>query len=510
MNIQKIYQTNTQSIKNASIFLLLIFIITIYFLSLPSNALLVNPTDTFIYLQKAKLFLLNGYGDARQYFSDAFPMGFPIVLALITKIFGENFNVFAAFSAICSLLSAGVFFYIFKTLKINKTLSALLVLFYILNPLTYEFARYIMSDLFYIVTSSLCILFFLLYQESDYKKIKFLVLGIIFLVLGIFIRKIGVTLIAAFLCVLVDLYIKKRRIMLLITGCICALLIGTLLWKTGFFQIHLLYFPKKYTFPLLLEITKENKPYCDFIGIAFSQINIWIYNYIPFKNHLASTFLGAAFLSFVLFGYIRSLFNRTFMTYYVLFYSISLFFFNAKETRYLLPILPFLGYYFFIGIYNFLTILLRKTPRSILGIKHYCYAVFIFLIIINTIGCIRYYRGYPNRVKLVMAGKTEYIQACKWIKDNDKAQKTVLCREPGIMNYFCDKEAYYYPFTFEVEEFHKIIIKKNVGYIISNDYFSYIKLSNKYLDNYIKKDLDNLHLAYQVGQTRIYEVLNVK
>lgn len=459
----------------------------------------------------------------------------------VYKIVPLIFSVFAIFLFLMYLKSK------FVSYKLI-TVSLLLLIF---NPLFFEYSHQIMAENIFIFLSLATAILAERYEKSlkifDFNFIFLIILS----VLSYFTRAAGITLIAS---VIVYFFIKSPK---KTAAILCAYLIffgifglvrnyGKPVEKEKYSSIILMksqYEPEAgirniadvfkdasrkslvYTMRLLPDMFiypffKNVKPSIrslNFILQAASGLFIFIlicaglffrlasyqkYSCFFFKNIVGkiSNFSGLSGLIFN-FKKNKTFFkNMEFPAVYIILTVLMLLIWQIYSSRYLLPLLPFIIFYFVSGA---IKILNRKT--FILCI--------ILLLAFNIIGQFKII--YLERTGYLPDEWKFYYSTMDYIDFNSQKQINVICRKPLSYHIVSDYKlkTIGYPLSSNPEEIHNFVATNKINYIIRDNFaISGVNTASKYLDPYLNKYLNELELIYvsSDGITKLYKVLTQK
>ena len=472
-------------------FLFFLIVTLFYFLSL--NSLFYTGGDNAHYLILAKSFAkgkgycnINILGHPPE---TTYPPFFPFLLLPFVKIFG--------FSPIppkifVTLLGLGSFFIVRKLYKYDLS-SFLLPFLIILNPLILEYSGVILTEIPYLFFSLLFIYFI------DKKNLNF---AIIFLIISIFTRLIGFSLLIAFI-----IWGKRKKIsplyylipLFLIIAWIAR---GYFLKESGYINSFFMVNPYNSQEGYLTlkcffyRIIKNGGSYvlrdipATFYS-PFSKISIEYFHPI----YILEMFIGSMLTFFTLSGFIKKFREKeNIVPIYILIYFGFLLLWPWRGSRFLVPIIPFLTYYFIEGIE-------RLRSKKFLSLFLFS---FLFLFIFQDANLIKGRRKahYPEEFE-------SYFNAGYWIKENTPSNIHISTKNPFLFYIFAERECIGIPLE-EPKKMFEIFRKKKINYIVVPPHSKGVKKSEDIQGNFLLPFLNsfkgNLKKIKSIGKppTDIY------
>ncbi len=396
-----------------------------------------------------------------EYALQAYPVGFPLIIATAWWCFGDSILVSSlALSFFFFAFGIVAFFYFRK--YFNDAISILLTLIIIYNPLCIGFKREILSD---IPFSFFMLMGILLYQSERKNTFHYILTGVVW-GFALSVRGIGATLFIAagfyFMQIgLRHLMNKEER------------------GQPGFaFQKNLTVFLSAVTFYLLLNSvlfpipsTGILKFYWD--AISGENFGKWMllnldYYYNVFLNFFAtmggsyqwlSTLTKFLLLALIPIGMIASWFRKMrFDDWLFLAYLLVLFVYPylGGGFRFLLPVMPLVMKYIFIGFSSLTNRISIKSDGP--GI--------IFLVIV----LLQYTPGIVGQVKSMdyaEQGPQEMpaVEAFEYIRHlPDDA--VVVFLKPRALSYYSDKHAAYVTRNTRPDEIRELFLRMNAHYFL--------------------------------------------
>lgn len=350
----------------------------------------------------------------------AFPPGWSLLLAPLTAAFPGNYSVYKFFSLFLSLASVVLTYKIFSKRLASPYLEILTGLV-ALNPLLVGTSVTVMSESAYLFFSLLALYLFDTWKEADNRGWNWLILFVAFAAFYTqFIRTIGISLSIALVTYL--LLSRRFREAGLTVGVITA---GMILqaWITGAFlstgyqtQVFGVSFGEKLQQMGMNALGYLNETLAGSLVPIFgarttSMLAEYGLGWLPLV-------LNILILLLLILGMIVSRKNFGLMEIYLVIYLMGILtFWNPRvgsvKARFLIPMIPFLYFYFVQGI----RILTQRTSRI---------AVFISI----AIAVILLARNIQDYVNPVMNQMTDLSIGTSWVAENAPPDAIVMVNEP--------------------------------------------------------------------------------
>jgi len=296
---------------------------------------------------------------------NAFPPGWSLILSPFVAFFPENYALLKVVSFAFWLLSILLILRLFRQ-RINHGWLTFLIVYVVIHPAMVGISGTVMSESAYLFFSLSALVVIECWQREP-TRWQWTVVGFVVACCATAIRTVGITLIAA---IVVGWLLQQRwdrklilRVIfaaLLLTGVIAILLASGIRMISDEYQEYLKF--------ILSQLTEYLQFWKQLEAVSFPSLADAV---IPvFDLSITTTLLtetGVYILSVVLLlvvavGLLYELRKRQIVELYVLFYVILLYFWvvfiKEVQPRLLIPIIPFLCYYFFsvlIGVSNWLT-----------------------------------------------------------------------------------------------------------------------------------------------------------
>lgn len=350
----------------------------------------------------------------------AFPPGFPLLLTPLAFLFPNNYSILKLFSLVLWLVSIYLVYKIFSK-KLSSPYLEILITWVALNPLLIGTSVTVMSESAYLFFSLLAIY---LFDKWENKKQVWLIILISILVFYTqLIRTIGIALFIAFI-----LYLLFSRRFREIAISVIVFLIGTLIQRfitgslisTGYqSQVFNSSISEKIGQVFSNALGYYNEVISSsLIPIFGSRLDSILENYglgfIPFVFNIIILFLIA-------FGIFRIHPKLEWMHFYFVIYVLGILAFwnpnvGSVKARFLIPILPFLYFYFLTGVKFFI----EKFPQS--------NRVAVTLAILISIPLLA--RNIQDIINPVKNQITDLSIGASWVAENAPADSIVMVNEP--------------------------------------------------------------------------------
>jgi 4-amino-4-deoxy-L-arabinose transferase-like glycosyltransferase len=350
----------------------------------------------------------------------AFPPGWSLLLAPLTALFPGNYSVYKFFSLFLSLASIVLTYKIFSK-RLGSPYLEILTGLVALNPLLVGTSVTVMSESAYLFFSLLALHLFEKWKEADGAQWNWLILFVAFAAFYTqFIRTIGISLSIALVMYL--LLARRFREAGLTVGVIAAGL-TVQAWITGAF-LSTGYQSQVFGVSFGEKIQQMGMNALGYINETLAGSLIPIFG-TRTTSMLAEYGLGwlppvlnILILLLLLLGMIISRKNFGLMEIYLVIYLLGILtFWNPRvgsvKARFLIPMLPFLYFYFVQGI----RILTQRTPRV---------AVFISI----AVAALLLARNAQDYVNPVMNQMTDLSIGTSWVAENAPQDAIVMVNEP--------------------------------------------------------------------------------
>ncbi|MDP8215713.1 MAG: glycosyltransferase family 39 protein [Candidatus Kaelpia imicola] len=436
---------------------------------------------------------------------DHYPPVFPTFLSFIIAIFGLNYQVIYIFIAIVGYISLILTYYLMRN-YLDRRGSLLICLLTASNLFFFIYiTMHILTEALYLFLSLLSFLLILKYFSFyDKKRYIVLILSFISIILSYFTRYIGISL---FLAVILFL-IKTERDYKAALNLSVLFFIFFLIWRfipssldinssyiTGQFWLIDPYKPflgSIFTDPgtFILRIIEGVNIYCRDIAVIIIPL-------IGLKNYSIFNFIWLSVVLFILFGLCSSFKDKKkpIFNYYFIIYMVILVVWPYRETyRFLMPIIPFLYYYFIKGVTKALFFIKIKYTSSIL-----C----LILVVVLLINITSDFFIIPDLTKISEA-KKEFIALHDWINDNIVNDKIILSRKPTVSYLLTKHKSLIFPYSKDSNDIWNRVVEEEIGYIVVDNFSPQTRI---YLGPFLYQFKDKIKLIYMKGESGVFEVL---
>lgn len=353
----------------------------------------------------------------------AFPPGFPLLLTPLTFLFPNNYSVLKLFSLVLWLTSIYLIYKLFAK-RITSPYLEILTGLIALNPLLIGTSVTVMSETAYLFFSLMALYLFDKWgSETNQKQTWLLVLISFFVFYTQLIRTIGISLLISFILYLsMSRKFREARIVstVIVVGLLLQTWLGSDLLSTG-------YQSQVFSGSILEKI---NQVWSNVIGyfnemVSSSLIPIFGSRFDSILESYRLGFIPFIFNTIILFIVVWGILNTKpklewMHIYFVIYFLGILTFWNPNvgsvKARFLIPILPFLYFYFLSGI-KFFT---EKFPQS--------NRIVITLAVLLSIPLlVRNIQDIQNPVKNQI---TDLSIGASWVAENTPEDSIVMVNEP--------------------------------------------------------------------------------
>lgn len=456
--------------------------------------------------------------------------GYPMILALFILIMG--FNVIALkFTSVAFFLgSIASFFFIFRQ-KLEPIIFYAILFFFAMNLSVLEYSHQTYSEMLFLLVQCWAI-YFLWKAEENNNSPKFLFITAVFGMAGFYIRAVGGTLPLSILLWFLSQKRWKSAMWFSFFSILCYLPLkvielahGTIVMGqattifmvnpynpslgyetiSGFINriINNLYLHLNYLFSNAITL-----PHWEHLSVADGRL-------LPDIEALVSTI----FSSFILFGCFFALRRGSkqvaFLAVYFIVYVLFLCFALQSifpTVRYLVPVVPLMILFFLLGLqwlwHKILSTGFTKTPGFKRG--------FIFTLALFCISNLAYINvGIDENLPVLKAnlagnefyGYTQdwinYLQACRWIKDNLPKNSTgVICRKAELFQIYTGGMNAFGVYSVESTNADTIVAHWKIAKMthLLYDNFQWTSTLRRYVQPVAEKYPKLFELVHQEGQ----------
>ena len=406
-------------------------------------------------------------------------------------------------------LGALIIFYFYLKEKIrNKYIIAAII---ILTGLSIQFSPYInevLTEIPYLFFSMLSVYFVDKYTTDNFNK-KYLYLGILFAILCFYTRTIGIALIASI--VLLLFFYKKYK------EAIQSSLLFILFTLPWFAYSSLLGSQPSYFEQLLIKnpynIDEGNAHFADFV-FRIADNAVYYAQKIPeliFLVNLGSPIISLPLLFITLIGFLKMTGKKiNLLHFYIPLYIFILLTWPWTGGRFLIPILPFLIYFFIYGYTKIFSQNFLQPFRkwSILQIAIFSSSITLFfLFAINYIyfDIVKIIKYAPNKNNIII--NSELKEVVDFINKEIPENSIIVFPKPYFIYFYTERKSLGYMFTKNKDAIKKYFQENDVSYIIDDNSFNETK---NYLQPVIEELIkeNKIDLVYRSDQSdfKIYKL----
>lgn len=492
----------------------------VYLLTLNENW---NPTwDSAIYITLGKSLIS---GDGFKYMGyphTKYPPIFPLLLSPIIGLFGDNFFLMRLVIVVMALGSVWLTYVLIKRISNDKFLAIFVMLSTAVSyPLFFECTR-ILSDIPYYFFSFGTLIFAEQYALDEHKAVisKKSLLTIVFLLLSYFTRLIGLALFAGIVsCLIIEGCVKgisKLKIKKSVFIGIVFILFSTM-WMIHNYSVRV-QIPNELRESLSYEreliSVDPNNPYSETIGLKDLAVRIsahtdyytWLLGSIVLGKRIDNQWLAACISLFLLSGFINCLFKRrTVAEYYTFFYCLILLVWTSTQgERFLLPIIPFIFYYFFKTAEFFFLLISLCFPKRITSIfPRVSLAIVTLLLISGNIASDIKIIKTEHKEPYYSSKMTTFLELIDWIKENTPIETTIVCDRAPYVYLLANRKTFSFPRVQNPQEVVESIDRNHADYVVYSSVGGY---AEKYLRPAIEEYANRFSVIYRKGDAIIYKI----
>ncbi|MFH1772011.1 MAG: hypothetical protein ABH872_04270 [Candidatus Omnitrophota bacterium] len=439
-----------------------------------------------------------------------YPPFFPILLSPLIFLFGRDFFLMHMLIAVLGFLSLLAINKIFSNYAEEKFSFLVTVLFATSWPFVCYITQYILSDIPYLLVSSLSIYASIRYLRSDSFLNREAWITAICIVVSYFTRYAGIT---VFLSIVITLLISSSRMKVKkIAFIIFTFSFFYLIWQSAARILN----------PQAIEVYSKQffmaNPYNPALGTVISNpvyllIRFWegVNNYyealgasilLTFikKGELWHEVCSLCVMMLVFFGF-RHFMRRhkacVFGIYFSVYFLLIIFWpfgRNARESiRFLLPVLPFIYFYIVALIKDFLTKACRLRNNFSLLLA---FVLFLMINLYSLFPLPKTKYNYPLTVK-------NFLLMHDWMRKNVSSDSLIVSRLPSLTYLYTNITSTGYEFTQDSRELFKKLLDKNCDYILIDEIS---KTTPIYLVPAVKEFAASLEPVHREGATQLLKI----
>lgn len=456
--------------------------------------------DNAQYITLAKS-MVSGNGFCNINFPDSPPetrygFGYPLLIAPVVYFLPDNVIALKLVTVLFTIFSLFAIYRLFGKLADFPTATIIMILSGV-SHYVLEYSHQVMTEIPYLFFSIMAIYFVESYSETDSRVNKHLFLGGLFLAMSYFVRTVGVFLfIAAFGYLFFKRKVEKAALILL-----CFLVLA----GPWFLRNHAI--PERATYSA--EFMLKN-PYDPEQGtITLSTMWERFVSGARHHRHHISSLLGyngqrgwMFLLPIAMFGFIVSGKRKLrFHHIYVPLYFLVVFLWYWRVPRFIVPVVPFIFYYFFSGLVH---IYGRKRQIGMVA-RNLAFLVILVLSFQQDVMIVR----REQRPYYYSPQWENYFRIADWVRENVPEESLVMCRKPYLFFLRSARKTVEYPFTRDAEKIVSAIRENEVSYVVL-DGFAWTSTTRRYLYPAVLKNKDMFETVVCTGAEPRTLLLRVK
>ena len=209
----------------------------------------------------------------------------------------------------------------------------------------------------------------------------------------------------------------------------------------------------------------------------------------------------------------RAVRKRTVLEYYVLFYMCSVLLFpGTRPQRYLVPLIPFLWYYFLTAVYQGLSWLHKEPLWSMSpyqrGARLAVQLLFVLLVTSNGAASVVanvIHQGREDYYHTV--GEEGYIGVTQWVGTHTTPESVFIWAKPALRFLWTGRKAVDYPRTDNAKELLEFIHLRQVNYVVV-DAFS--EKTEQLFRSVVEHYSGHFSLVYSNDVSQVYKVIEIQ
>ncbi|MDP8233398.1 MAG: glycosyltransferase family 39 protein [Candidatus Saelkia tenebricola] len=421
-----------------------------------------------------------------------YPPLFPLLLSFVIYFYSRNIYLMHFLIALMSYVSLFFIYGIFKQCS-GKKKAFLYTILLATNWVCILYStKHILSDIPYFFISSVCLFFTAKYLKTESVFNKEGAFTLIALVLGYFMRYIGITLFLGIVILLIVEKARFKKIIFMFLG----FLIPFFLWQM-FNPGGIVQYSKQI---YLID------PYRPYLGTVFLHPQYLLLRFVEgavcFYKSLAvvlfpffsgfSSYLSLITLVFIFIGVWSN--KKCVFRYYFIIYVFLIMVWPYREIyRLLIPVIPFIYFYFFSGLDTFLLFLFKKKNVFVF------YPAAVIILCFNVLK----FPEYFIKEKLSQSA-LDFIAIHSWIKQYAPKNAVIISRKPTVSYFYSGRKSVIYPFSLDIQKIEQEFLKADAEYIIVDDFSEETRY---YLLPFIVRYKHKLEIAHQEGRTSLLKIL---
>ncbi len=404
-----------------------------------------------------------------------FPPGYPAFLSVFMLLGIHSLVFFKVLNGILLFTSLMGIFYLLSNITSNRLLAVICTVLAIFSPQLLQFSSMVMSEMLFLFCSVAC--FFGLYKYSTLEEEKrrshtWLWLGMVIVsaAFAYYVRAAGM---ALFFAIIIFFFFRKQWIRAIVSMSGIILLLLPWWIRNHSLGIESRYFgtmmavnpwrPEEGTISSVGEFIRKMLDNFDETVIkGFREI---LFPFISVDYDVTSSapeiIVGLVILAIVLYGaWHQKHMKWAFIAYLVGQIGLFMLWHGGNESRYVIPVAPFIIVCFYVGLYLLIISRMKSKPKT------NSYLPYVFLIMT----CLLFppVKAVSERAKRPYPPSfANYFTIAREMQ-KQLPKNTVCCsRKPEFFTYFApDLFAVNYLYSTDTEEVIKDLINKNVEYVV--------------------------------------------
>ncbi len=405
-----------------------------------------------------------------------YPAGFPLMLAPICFLFGNNISVFIIYMSLLLIITALVIYVFFKDF-FSAPVAAILTLTIVYNPWMLSFKNEVLADIPFTLFFILTLVFYL-------KKAPAWLTGIV-MGFAILVKTAGFVLPVGFVLYYFYNLVKRKRYPGLVFTAIYAVIFVFVLNTV-------------LKMPLGLGLYSGNFDFSSLKHNILINISLYIEIYQSFFYRVLHDWkfimlvTRSAMLTFLIIGIINVKKDLIYFIFVAYVFLLLVYPYHSSGFRFLLPVMPLLLLF---ALYGFKSIKWRyKVDKRLI-------VIFAALVLLG--------QYFPETVKLIekrveiLPGPQQKSskEAFDFIKKNTVDGDVILFTKPRVLALYTGRNAVCNEISDSSKKLEELLKNKNVKYILTNS-----DLSNKAAERFLKQNGDKVDLIWQNTKFKFYRI----
>ena len=430
------------------------------------------------------------------------PPIFPLLLAPILYFFGRNFWLMHLAVCILAYISLMLFYKIFRQ-DSPEEVAILAIFLLAINGLFLSYSLRILSDIPFLFLSGFTLYFLIKYRQKQIALSREGGLTAIGFVTAYLCRYVGI-----FLFFIGVFYLLSEKANSLEKkGQIKKILFLSL----GFLPIFLFWnFRNLCIYNPFITSPENYKPYLRLLTLNpfilmsrfINGINFYFFRIAEttfFIYKIRSLILQDMLLITIVIIILTGLWSEikkkkyAFTFYVVIYLTLISLWPHYEDGRYIIPILPFILFYFSIGFYKILNTFPKKISTYL-----FIGSLFYFLISLSSSLPV-----HKSSLEELSPHFKNFISLHKWIEKNLPPSGLIISRKPTVTYFFTNHKSTGYPFTLNPDEIWKSLLQHDAKYILVDEFS---RETYYYLSPFLYKYKNKLILVYRIGNTGLFEI----